>query len=81
MELEAASIAEGHVAWVDVYHEHAVTFEKPKNRLHFRPPWAELLLFLAAPIGKHLFGEIGGLVEKGAREIEHERTGNDGHVR
>ena len=73
------SVPEGNVAGIHIGHEDAVAFEKPEDRLDFRPARTELLLFLRAPIGHDFFGEVGRLVEIGAGEIEDKRASHDRH--
>jgi hypothetical protein len=73
------SVAEGHVARIDVQQKNAIAFESTENRRDFRPIRAELLCFLGAPIAEDLCGEFGWLVESGTGEIENKGPADDGH--
>jgi hypothetical protein len=58
IENRMASIAEGNVGEIYIDHEDAVPFEKPKNRLSFRPGRSELFGFLRLPRPVQMFGSI-----------------------
>src|SRR5260370_41120829 len=79
-KLELASVAEGHVAWVHVQHEHAEPFEFAEDGLCLTPARAELLLFLRLPIREDLLGKARSLIKIGPGEVEDEGTLDHGHV-
>lgn len=74
------SVSEGNVAGIHVNHEDSVAFEKPKDRLDFRPAGAELLRFFRAPIRHDFIGEVRREIQRGAGEIEDEGSAHDGHL-